>query len=48
MGGELKEIKPVSIGELNDDRQLVVINKVKATPDAYPRHPGIPEKRPVI
>jgi 16S rRNA (guanine527-N7)-methyltransferase len=29
------------------DRTLVVIPKVAATPDAYPRRPGMPAKRPL-
>ncbi len=48
MGGSLKEIKSVEINELNDNRCLVMIDKVKSTPVEYPRRPGMPEKRPLI
>jgi len=48
MGGELREVKPVEIEGLKDDRKLVIIEKVKATPEKYPRRPGIPVKRPIL
>ncbi len=47
LGGKLKEIKPVDLTELPDDRQLVVIDKIAPTPPKYPRRPGMPEKRPI-
>jgi 16S rRNA (guanine527-N7)-methyltransferase len=47
LGGRLREIKRISLEELDDNRHLVIIDKVKTTPDKYPRRPGIPEKRPV-
>jgi 16S rRNA (guanine527-N7)-methyltransferase len=47
MGGRLREIKPITLEELDDNRHLVIIDKVKTTPDKYPRRPGIPEKRPI-
>ena len=48
MGGRLSEVSPVEIEELSDDRCLVVMDKIKSTPDNYPRRPGMPEKRPII
>jgi 16S rRNA (guanine527-N7)-methyltransferase len=48
MGGKLRELKAVELKELDDNRWLVIIDKVKSTPDAYPRRPGMPEKRPII
>jgi 16S rRNA (guanine527-N7)-methyltransferase len=48
LGGELKEIKQVELEELADERYLIVIDKVSATPELYPRRPGIPVKRPLI
>ncbi len=30
-----------------DERSLVFIEKVKETPDKYPRRPGVPQKRPL-
>ena len=48
MGGALREIKPVEIEGLADQRCLVVIDKVGNTPASYPRRPGMPEKRPLL
>jgi 16S rRNA (guanine527-N7)-methyltransferase len=47
MGGVLREIKPVGLEELDNERCLVVIDKVKPTPPEYPRRPGLPVKRPL-
>jgi len=48
MGGRLREVKPVELKELNDNRCLVVIDKAESTPARYPRRPGMPEKRPIV
>jgi 16S rRNA (guanine527-N7)-methyltransferase len=47
MGGHLREIKSIELKEFDDNRCLVIIDKVKATPAKYPRRPGMPEKRPL-
>jgi 16S rRNA (guanine527-N7)-methyltransferase len=46
-GGSLREVRMVELEELNDDRYLVIIDKIAPTPDNYPRRPGIPGKRPI-
>ena len=48
LGGELREVKNVGLEEFADERQLVIIDKVAPTPERYPRHPGIPAKRPLV
>ena len=48
LGGELREVKDIDLDEFTDHRQLVVVDKVMATPPQYPRRPGIPAKRPLI
>lgn len=48
LGGKIKEIRRTEIAELEDVRQLVVIDKVALTPQKYPRQPGIPNKRPIV
>lgn len=46
LGGQLRAIEPVTlIGE--PERSLVVISKIAATPERYPRLAGIPQKRPL-
>lgn len=48
LGGRLRDVKRVELDQLNDDRYLVIVDKVSATPEEYPRRPGIPAKRPLI
>lgn len=45
LGGRLGDIYPVRVHGLNDGRVVVSVDKVEATPDRYPRRPGLPEKR---
>jgi 16S rRNA (guanine527-N7)-methyltransferase len=47
LGGDLRRVVPVELPGLPEDRSLVVIEKVSPTPEAYPRRPGIPSKRPL-
>jgi 16S rRNA (guanine527-N7)-methyltransferase len=47
LGGKLKQIIPVNLPGVADDRYLVVLEKVAATPPKYPRKPGIPMKQPL-
>lgn len=46
LGGRVREVVPVQLPGLAP-RHLVVVEKVAATPAAYPRRAGIPEKRPL-
>lgn len=46
-GGAVREVREVSLLGQRERRVLVIIDKVSATPPAYPRRPGIPAKRPV-
>jgi len=57
LGGQLREVKRVSLGESERDgwmslgerekRALVVVDKLTPTPQRYPRRTGIPGKRPL-
>jgi 16S rRNA (guanine527-N7)-methyltransferase len=47
LGGKLKQLIPVNLPGVVEDRYLVVIEKVAATPPKYPRKPGIPMKQPL-
>ena len=47
LGGELEEIIPVELPSVTETRHLVVVRKTAATPEKYPRRPGIPSKRPL-
>jgi len=48
LGGRLREVKGIGLEEFDDQRWLIIIDKVKATPPQYPRRPGIPAKRPIL
>lgn len=48
LGGNLRQIIPVTIPGVADGRFLVVIDKVAATPKMYPRNTGIPAKKPLV
>lgn len=47
LGGKLKQLIPVNLPGVADDRYLVVVDKVAATPPKYPRKPGVPGKMPL-
>jgi 16S rRNA (guanine527-N7)-methyltransferase len=47
LGGKLKQLIPVNLPGVADDRYLVVMGKVAATPPKYPRKPGVPMKIPL-
>jgi 16S rRNA (guanine527-N7)-methyltransferase len=47
LGGKLKQLIPVNLPGIVDDRYLVVVEKIAATPPKYPRKPGIPMKQPL-
>lgn len=47
LGGRLREIVPVHLPGL-EPRHLVIIEKIAATPNTYPRRAGVPERRPLV
>jgi len=47
LGGHLRQLVPITLPSVEDERYLVVIDKVAATPEKYPRRVGIPGKRPL-
>lgn len=48
LGGSMGMVKKVELEEFTDERWLIIINKVSATPELYPRRPGVPSKRPLL
>ncbi|MCL4560359.1 MAG: 16S rRNA (guanine(527)-N(7))-methyltransferase RsmG [Chloroflexi bacterium] len=48
LGGALRQVIPVNLPGVAEDRYLVVIDKVVATPAQYPRRAGAPAKRPLV
>jgi 16S rRNA (guanine527-N7)-methyltransferase len=47
LGGKLKQVLPVNLPGVADDRYLVVVDKFATTPPKYPRKPGMPMKQPL-
>jgi 16S rRNA (guanine527-N7)-methyltransferase len=47
LGGRLRKVIGIDLPDLID-RALVVVDKIKPTPDKYPRRSGIPQKRPLL
>ena len=47
LGGQLKQVVPVELPGVVETRYLVVLEKIAATPEAYPRRPGVPSKNPL-
>jgi len=47
LGGKMDQIVKVELPGIAETRYLLVVRKVAATPDQYPRRPGIPAKRPI-
>ena len=47
LGGQISRIYRVELVGLTDGRVVVVVEKVRPTPENYPRRTGIPAKRPL-
>lgn len=47
LGGHLRQLVPVTLPGVAEERYLVVIDKVAATPSGYPRKVGKPAKHPL-
>jgi 16S rRNA (guanine527-N7)-methyltransferase len=48
LGGRLRQLHPVELPGVAEARYVVEIEKTAATPEAYPRRPGTPAKRPLL
>lgn len=47
LGGRLRQLISVTLPGVAEDRYLVVIDKIAATPPNYPRRVGVPAKTPL-
>jgi 16S rRNA (guanine527-N7)-methyltransferase len=47
LGGQIQHLLPVTLPGVAEERYLVVVDKVAATPPQYPRKPGFPAKKPL-
>lgn len=48
LGGVLTTLKAVELPGSDTTRYLAVVDKIRRTPEQYPRNPGIPAKRPLM
>ena len=47
LGGRLHTIQKLNLPGVVEDRYLVMVDKIAATPPGYPRRVGLPAKRPI-
>lgn len=47
LGGHLRKLIPITLPGIADERYLVVIDKIAATPPGYPRRVGLPARKPL-
>ena len=47
LGGKLRQVIPVNLPGVPDDRYLVLVDKSAATPPKYPRKAGMAAKQPL-
>jgi 16S rRNA (guanine527-N7)-methyltransferase len=47
LGGRLKQVIPVNLPGVADERFLILVGKIAATPPKYPRKAGTPMKQPL-
>lgn len=47
LGGRIREQKGIILPILYEERNLVIIEKIKPSPLEYPRRPGVPERKPL-
>lgn len=48
LGGKVQDIQKIFIQEIESDRANIVINKIKLTPNKYPRGKNLPRLKPLI
>ena len=47
LGGQIRQLISVTLPGVAEERYLVVVDKLAATPPQYPRKPGVPAKKPL-
>ncbi|MCC6148330.1 MAG: 16S rRNA (guanine(527)-N(7))-methyltransferase RsmG [Anaerolineaceae bacterium] len=47
LGGRLRQLHKIELPSVVEDRYLIIIDKIAATPPQYPRRAGIPSKKPL-
>ena len=47
LGGEIQQVKRLTLPGVTEDRYLITIQKIATTPEKYPRRVGVPSKKPL-
>ena len=47
LGGQIKEVKKLTLPSADIQRKIIIIDKVKETPSKFPRKAGTPSKDPI-
>jgi 16S rRNA (guanine527-N7)-methyltransferase len=47
LGGHLRKLIPITLPGVVEERYLIVVDKVAATPQSFPRRVGVPAKNPL-
>lgn len=47
LGGKVRNTVTLTLPGTDEERNIIVVDKVKATPGKYPRRPGLPNKKPI-
>jgi 16S rRNA (guanine527-N7)-methyltransferase len=48
LGGRLNKLTTITLPGVAEEHYLVIVDKVAASPDMYPRRVGLPSKKPLI
>jgi 16S rRNA (guanine527-N7)-methyltransferase len=47
LGGQVRQTVKLTLPEIDEERNVILIDKVAPTPGKYPRRPGLPNKKPI-
>ena len=47
LGGKVQKTVTLTLLETDEERNIIVIDKIKETPNKYPLRPGLPSKKPI-
>lgn len=47
LGGEIEKIEKINLPDSDNERNIIIVKKIKSTPEKYPRKPGVPTKEPL-
>ena len=48
LGGHIRQLLPITLPGVVEERYLIVVDKIATTPPGYPRKAGIPTKTPLL